>query len=298
MLDKKTILIIDDESSQLELLEKMLVEYNVFSGETSDQMWECIHKNSIDLILLDVIMPNEDGFQIAQALSKDEITKDIPVLFISARVEGQDVVNGFKAGGVDYIKKPYDSLELKARIAAALKQKDNELYLIKQSMIDPLTKVYNRQYFTDSVYKQLAYLKRSAKKLSIALVDIDFFKKVNDSYGHQAGDIVLRKFSDIINDSIREYDILARFGGEEFVIMFFDCPKEMALSILSRIKDCVEQTGFKFKKECINITFSAGIADTTDFPNDNLNCNDMLHLADQRMYIAKKAGRNRIKIND
>ncbi len=298
MLDKKTILIIDDESSQLELLENILVEYKVFSGKTSDQMWECIHKNSIDLILLDVIMPNEDGFQIAQALRKNDITKDIPILFISARIEGQDIVNGFNAGGVDYIKKPYDTLELKARIAVALKQKENESYLKKQSLIDPLTKVYNRQYFTDSVNKQLAYLKRSDNKLSIALVDIDFFKKVNDSYGHQAGDMVLRNFSDIINDSIREYDILARFGGEEFVIMFFDCPKEMALSILSRIKDQVEQTEFKFKKECINITFSAGIADTTDFPTNNLKCKDILHLADQRMYMAKKAGRNRIKISE
>ncbi|MCK5279889.1 MAG: diguanylate cyclase [Cyclobacteriaceae bacterium] len=292
MLDKKTILIIDDESSQLELLEKMLVEYNVFSGETSDQMWECIHKNSIDLILLDVIMPNEDGFQIAQALRKNEITKDIPILFISARIEGQDIVKGFDAGGVDYIKKPYDTLELKARIAAALKQKENELYLKKQSMMDPLTNTYNRQYFTDSVKAILDKNSRKDNNIVVATLDIDFFKKVNDTYGHDVGDVAIQEIANILNKNLRESDLMARFGGEEFCILLENITQNDAAILFEKIRIAFENNIIEIDNLKIKFTVSIGICYGIGFTLE-----DMIKNSDEGLYYCKNNGRNQIAIN-
>ena len=199
----------------------------------------------------------------------------------------------FELGGVDYIRKPIDRLELVARIKSVLKIKRLENDLRKQSITDYMTGIFNRRYFFETAIKNLEYSKRHNKHLSIAMLDIDFFKKINDTYGHDAGDFILKKFTEIINANIRTYDIFARFGGEEFVILFTDTQKTTAVNILSRVKDILNSTTFEFEDKKIDFTYSAGIVDFFE-ENIRTDIDSLIKIADLRLYKAKRTGRNKI----
>ncbi len=296
-MDKKVILAVDDEPSHLFLIGKILRDYTVIPCSNASEMWQILNDKLPDLILMDVMMPGNDGFETVSDLSQNARTMDIPVLFISAKTSGEDVSTGLEIGGSDYIKKPFDKLELIARIKVALRKKEKEIELRRQTMTDPLTKLYNRRYFYSALDNQLAYARRNKRNISIALIDLDKFKLVNDTFGHLAGDYILQVFSEILMNRVRQYDVVARFGGEEFTILFFDCDKKTANTILSRIKDEIYESEYQFESDLIQFTFSAGIVDLPDFESDGIKIDDLLKIADQRLYKSKDTGRNRITIN-
>lgn len=169
---------------------------------------------------------------------------------------------------------------------------------LKQTSIrDPLTNIYNRGYVFERLYQNIELYKRERSNFSLAILDLDHFKKINDTYGHQVGDFVLKEFAEMLACKIRAYDTMGRYGGEEFVILFHNSDKVTALKTLERIAENLNDYSFKYGKEDINITFSCGIADAMELADDELSVGSIIELADKRLYEAKEMGRNNIVID-
>lgn len=293
-----TILVVDDSPFETAVLSKLLCEYAVLSAGSGDEMWTLLEKEQPSIILLDVVLPGEDGFQLAEKLLSIEKYSDIPIIFITSRNTGHDVERGFEAGGVDYIKKPYNEIELRARIRSALAKKRQEIDLREKTITDPLTGLYNRRHFSDILIKNIEHARRNTSyRFSLAMLDIDHFKAINDTLGHQAGDYVLKQIAEFLKKSIRPYDLLARYGGEEFIVLFKDCGRNEAGEILNRIKDAVEAKHYQFRDKTVSATFSSGIADITEVKPGNTAVEDMIKVTDTRLYRAKQSGRNRIVLD-
>lgn len=299
--NKVKILVVDDQEANLFLLENLLTDYKIIAAESAEEMWHLLKVESPDLILLDVMLPGEDGLRIAQRLSDNRDFSKIPVIFVTARDEGEHVAAGFESGGYDYIKKPFDNIELKARIKAVLRKKMVEEELRRQSITDPLTGIYNRRYFLDTANKNLNYAIRHQNDLALAILDIDWFKKINDKYGHLTGDFVLKEFALLIKGQIREYDTLARYGGEEFVVMLPGCDKRVARIIVERAREELRGMVFHYDNEDIRFTFSAGVADISELEKDEASeclIAALIKIADFRLYRAKGNGRDLVVIDD
>jgi two-component system, cell cycle response regulator len=294
----ETILVVDDSPFETAVLSKLLCEYTVVSAGCGDETWTVLENTTPSIILLDVVLPGEDGFQIAEKLSSIEKYSDIPIIFITSKDTGQDVERGFEAGGVDYIKKPYNEIELRARIRSALLKKRQEIELREKTITDPLTGLYNRRHFFDILTKNIEHARRNpAYRFSVAMLDIDHFKVINDTLGHQAGDYILKQIADYLKNSIRPYDLLARYGGEEFIVLYKDCNRKEAGEILNRIKDAVEAKTYRFRDKTVGATFSSGIADITEVKPGATAAEELVKITDGRLYQAKQSGRNRIVIN-
>ena len=293
----ETILVVDDSTIDTTIIKKLLDDYAVMSAGSGDEMWHALNREIPSIILLDVIMPGEDGFQIAKKLSSIEKFSGIPIIFITSKNAGRDVEEGFDSGGVDYIKKPFNEIELRARIRSALLKKKQEQELREKTITDPLTGVYNRRHFFEYLEKTVEHARRNRKKrFSIALLDIDHFKDINDSMGHLAGDYILKQIADYLKKSIRPYDLLARYGGEEFIILFKDCGKQESCDILTRIKDAVERTEYRFQNNPVHTTFSSGISEIDEL-DPGEDSERLVGMADERLYLAKQSGRNKIVID-
>lgn len=169
--------------------------------------------------------------------------------------------------------------------------------LRQTSIRDPLTNIYNRGYVFERLYQSIELYKREKSNFSLAIIDLDYFKKVNDTYGHQVGDFVLKEFAEILACKIRAYDTLARYGGEEFVILFHNSDKVAALKALERTLDKLNDYSFKYGNKEINITFSCGIAHAMELDDDKISVKSIIDLADKRLYKAKEMGRNIIVID-
>jgi diguanylate cyclase (GGDEF)-like protein len=294
MDSKQKVLVVDDERVNRLLLKMTLTDYEVVTAANGPEMWRLLDDVYPSLILLDVEMPDEDGFTLAKRLSENDATSDIPVVFVTARDAPEDVDNGFRFGGYDYIKKPFDRVELRARVRAVLSKKQRELELKSQSITDPLTGLYNRRYLLDKGDQMIAYAQRMGNPLAAAMLDIDFFKRINDTYGHPAGDEVLKRFAAVASKNIRPYDVVARYGGEEFVILFVDATKDTAHSILTRLKAEIRATTITHRGVEISFTFSGGVAEIGELQTDAVSTHKLIELADGRMYDAKATGRDRI----
>ncbi len=294
MAEKTKIVVVDDDGVNRLLLKMTLSEYEVTTAANGSEMWSVLKKDHPSLILLDVEMPGEDGFEIARQLSKREDTQDIPIIFVTARDAGKDVEDGFRFGGYDYVKKPFDKMELRARVRAAMDKKRHEIELQKRSITDPLTGVYNRRHLIEKGAQMIEYALRSTTVLAVAMIDLDCLKSINDTYGHHAGDAALRLCAETINRNIRPYDLLARYGGDEFVVMFVESDKRSAKRILSRIKDELNSSAIEYGDMKISCTFSGGVAEINDVEDGDVDITRLIELADKRMYTAKSSGRNRI----
>ncbi len=217
--EQPLVLIVDDVAKNLQVLGTILSkeEYRIAAANNGEQAIAVANDTLPDLILLDVLMPDLNGYETCTKLKSIPKTKEIPVIFLTAKIESEDMIKGFKAGAVDYITKPFNSFELLARVKTHVELKiskdllneQNEL-LQKLSITDRMTGLYNHQYIIDNLSKRIAESKRYKQPLSVAMMDIDFFKKVNDSHGHAFGDHVLIKISCIIEDTIRKTDIVGR----------------------------------------------------------------------------------------
>lgn len=293
---KQTILTVDDNKVNRMLIESILNnEYTILNAKNGDDMWRVLKESQPDLILMDVMMPEVDGYILTQTLVQHKDYKNIPVIFLTARDSSNDLKRGFDCGGMDYIKKPFNGIELKARIKSVLRIKELEYQLMLNAITDPLTKIFNRRHFFNMFAKELNRARRgtgSGKPLSLALLDIDLFKKTNDTYGHQAGDYILAQFADLLKEGIRNYDILARYGGEEFIILFIGTDKTTAYHILQRMKDQISGQVFNFEAQNITCSFSGGLVQLNECKEERITIDGLVKMADARLYLAKEAGRN------
>jgi len=297
------VLVIDDNAVIIRLASLLLAKkgHSVKTATNGSDGIALARSFKPHVILLDVMMPEIDGYEVCRCLKADEDTKDIPIIILTSRAEIIDKVKGLELGAADYVQKPFDHEELQARVATQVKmkilwddlQEKNKLLeeLVKK---DGLTNLYNHRYFHDRMVEEFNRCKRYGLSVSCVLMDIDFFKKINDTYGHQAGDEILRKLAEIILANVRDVDIAARYGGEEFALILPHTSIENAAKFSERVRNSVDETDFQFGGNSIKVTVSLGVA---SFPGNDPNTHtDIIRFADEALYAAKTAGRNRVEL--
>jgi len=292
------VLIVDDSETAILYLRQLLQgEFKVVTASNLIEFWAQLAGEPPDLVLMDVVQKEISGFELVRQIKRTDEYRNIPVIFVTRLDSAADIEAGFEAGCHDYVTKPVMQRELKARMRAALRLKNLEQELRMRSITDYLTGAYNRRYFYEVMAGNLGYAQRMKRNLCIAMLDIDFFKKVNDQHGHEAGDAVLQHFTKTIRSQIRKYDVLARFGGEEFVIQFFDCDLQKSTELLERVQQRLLETPCEIPDGHVSYTFSAGVACLHELQSAE-PIDALIEAADRRLYDAKTSGRNRIIIFD
>ena len=292
METKPILLIVDDAPSNIQLLAGLFKHRYQIKIATGGQ--RCLELAKIapapDLILLDVQMPDMDGYEVCRCLKADDSTRQIPVIFVTGKDQADDEALGLTLGAVDYITKPYSSAIVEARIATHIKLKQQSDELRRLALYDQLTGLYNRHFLIDVAAKRISQAHRHKRSLCLIMVDIDHFKAVNDEQGHAVGDAVLRDVGEIFLKEARKEDIVARFGGEEFVFLLDTCDREAGIKKSERVRQTLEAKQI----QGLAITASLGIAHLSygeDFTR-------LLSRADYALYKAKSNGRNRVEVAD
>lgn len=247
------------------------------------------------LVLLDLNMPMMDGFEVLRTLKDQPSTLEIPVIVLSGLQSPQDKVTAFDLGAVDYITKPFELTELRVRVRSALRMHRLLQMLAKRARIDGLTALWNRAFFDQRWGEELSRAQRHGRPLSLALVDLDHFKSINDTYGHPAGDAVLQGLGLILQKEGRATDVPCRYGGEEFAMIMPDTSAQDAKHLCDRVRAAVEAVVWSRHPER-KVTASIGIAGAAG-PTD-LTASAWLDAADKALYTAKKTGRNRVVVSD
>jgi diguanylate cyclase (GGDEF)-like protein len=232
------------------------------------------------------------GFDLCRILKNDADLYAIPVIFLSGSGGSQDKVRGLDLGAVDFVTKPFDAFELRARVRAALRTKRLQDLLVMHAQLDPLTELFNRRAMSKRLGQEWERLQRHSGTLSFAMADIDHFKQVNDTYGHSVGDRVLQGVAQALVSQCRKIDLPVRYGGEEFAIIVPDETAEQTLHLLERCRECIANAHLKMGDVDVPITASFGVADSSGRSSPEA----VIEAADQALYRAKQTGRNNIEI--
>lgn len=292
---KQTILIVDDSRLNLMYLSTLLLDqYNVnIAANGAEALKIIFSKNPPDLILLDVVMPEMDGYEVCRRIKSEDSTKNIPVIFITGNEREDDEIYGFKIGAVDYITKPFNPVVVNARVNTHMELIRYRNYLESISYLDGLTNISNRRRFNEHSELLWNIAKREKKVISIIMIDIDYFKAFNDIYGHQAGDACLFQVAQSISKTVlRKTDLTARYGGEEFVCILPNTGLEDAFSIGEKIRKEITKLGIPHKgsKVLDIVTISLGAASC--IPDKDNSLSMLIKNADDALYYSKKNGRN------
>ncbi len=300
----RSVLVVDDDRFIQKIITTILKESGLFSNFlTASNGYEGLkilkeRGNEIDLVFCDLNMPDFDGLKFLEAKEKLKELKDIPVIILTAAEEKELKLKALELGANDFITKPADPAEIIARARVQLKIKQLQDELKKQNRIlkelsntDPLTKIYNRRHFMDLLDREFARSMRYGRPLSLAIVDIDHFKMVNDTYGHQIGDRVLIEFVKRIKEGLRKHDVLGRYGGEEFTILLPETKLSDAVKVIERHRKNMDEKPVLLEP-WIHVTFSAGVTGIPDVEAESVD--DMIKQADLALYNAKNSGRNRV----
>jgi len=302
------ILIVDDHEDNIELLRARLEAWGYTSESAADgaEALEKIQKSPPDLVLLDVMMPKVDGIEVARRVKSNASLPFIPIIMQTALDATENKVEGLEAGADDYITKPIDFAELKARLQSMLRIKrlqeeleERERQLLEanerlrhMSQTDGLTGVDNRRHLEERLDEMFEHEKRLKEPFACVMCDLDRFKAVNDTHGHQAGDAVLKQFARILRNEMREIDHVGRYGGEEFMMLLPGTVLDAALPFAERVRKQVESHTFTFDGGSIQRTASFGVS---AWPHPRINDTDALvRSADDALYVAKETGRNRV----
>lgn len=299
MKQQQKILIVDDVIINLHLLDGLLkTDYIILMAKNGQQALQLAREHQPDLVLLDVVMPEMDGFAVLQALRQDVRTKTIPVIFITGQDRPEDEAQGLLRGAVDYITKPLNEVIVKARVATHLKLERQRRMLESLANIDGLTELPNRRQLDHAYHGEWERARRNQLPLSVAIIDVDCFKQYNDHCGHAMGDRVLQQLAQAIAGNLgRPGDLAARYGGEEFVVVLPATQAQGAWQLLDSMRRTVENMAIPHPASQIGplVTISAGVASLR--PGISTPA-ALLQLADQRLYQAKRAGRNRVVGDD
>ncbi len=293
---RQKILVVDDNAFNLKVLTDILdnAGYETYALQDSTQAVGFVENELPDIILLDLIMPVIDGFEVCKLLKANYFAKDIPIIIITARTDPESIKKALELGAFDYIKKPIEEIEVTARVKSALRFKNQLDQLKEMSLKDGLTGLYNHRTLIDLLKNELARHERVEQGLSFIMADIDHFKKVNDTYGHRSGDIVLKNVAELLKKSVRQGDIVGRYGGEEFSIVFINSTKEDALRACERMRTRIENHIFNLPEADIRITISLGLCYKE--PHKTLTYQEIIEFADKALYEAKKNGRNQVAV--
>jgi len=283
----KTILAVDGKQGNLDMVLAILQDYDVIPCTSGADALKIVREKQINLILLDMLMPEMDGDTVCTKLKQDPDTQKIPIIFTTAEIDARTIEKAYELGGADYVTKPFRPRELLARVGVQLRLQEVLRELDIMATRDILTGILNRRKFFELGE---SLFNASDKELYVLMIDIDQFKKINDQYGNHVGDIVLKKVADVIKDVLPSDAIFGRMGGEEFSVMYTSQSHEQAMDIVSDILKTVSQTRIPLKDGgTISCTISIGIG--RKYPEFN-SLDSLLQEADMTLYEAKESGRN------
>ncbi|MCB1049377.1 MAG: diguanylate cyclase [Acidobacteria bacterium] len=286
------LLVVDDQPINIQVMYRAFSEdHQVFMATSGEQALAICRKNPPDLLLLDVVMPDLDGFEVCRQLKADVATRNIPIIFVTAHNAPDQETHGLEVGAVDFIAKPINPIVVRARVKTHLTLKFQSDLLHQMAFIDGLTRVCNRRYFDERLQNEWRRSSRNGSPLSLILIDIDFFKKFNDRYGHLAGDDCLRQVASALKAGLnRPGDMLARYGGEEFVCLLPETAPDGAMELATRLEHFVRELAVEhLDSELGTVTISLGVAGRP--ANAPGTPEGLLALADAQLYRAKKNGR-------
>ena len=309
---KAKILLVEDSENQGNHLKTMLetLGYEVCWVRSGIEALKLARTEPPDLVVLDVVLEDVDGYSVCRWLRIGDRTESLPIIMLTVKGDVRDRVEGLSVGANDYLPKPFEADELEARIYAALRVRSNQLELKERNaqleamlrnveslaITDALTGLYNRRRFADVLQREFAVTRRYHHGLCCILMDIDHFKKVNDTHGHDAGDQVLKEVAHTLGGSLREVDLVARYGGEEFAILLPHTPKQSSGVVATRIAERVKAVAIEVGGETVSVTASFGVASTEDLRTRDAD--DLVRAADDALYRAKRNGRDRIEFYD
>ena len=305
---RSRILVVDDHEDNIEVLRVRLESwgYGVDACDNGAGALEYVEKTPPDLILLDVMMPEIDGIEVARRIKGNKALPFIPIIMQTALDSTEDKVEGLEAGADDYITKPIDFAELKARLRSmlrikrlqeALEEREKELLEVNErlrymSQTDGLTGLDNRRHLNERIEEMFQQAQRLSEPFSLVMCDLDKFKSVNDTYGHQAGDELLKQLARILKDEAREIDRVGRYGGEEFMLLLPGTVLDAAVTFAERVRKRIEGHTFTFDGGTLQRTASFGVS---GLPHPKVDQSDALvRTADDALYVAKETGRNRV----
>ncbi|MFZ4623661.1 MAG: diguanylate cyclase [Rhodoferax sp.] len=289
------LLVVDDQPINIQVMHQIFAsQYQVFMATSGQQALDFCHKTPPDLVLLDVVMPGLDGFEVCQLLKADPSTHDIPVIFVTAHTDAVQETRGLDVGAVDFISKPVNPAVVRARVKTQLTLKFQSDLMRKLVFLNGLTGVFNRRYFDQQLAVEMARAARTKSALSLIMLDVDYFKRFNDHYGHQAGDDCLREIAATLKNSLRRpADLVARYGGEEFACILPDTALADAMGMATEMEQNVRRRNIAHhdSKAANVVTISLGVAGYAGYPPRDAAA--LLALADAQLYCAKDAGRAR-----
>lgn len=297
-IERQSVLIVDDSEDIHHLVSarlsservNMLHAYNAAGG------LEMIRQHQPDLVLLDLDMPGTDGMTLCQRIKEQHELANIPVIFLTGTLDVETKVQAFELGAMDYVTKPFDAVELRARVRSALRLKRYHDLLTTKAQIDALTGLWNRGYFDNQLAIELSVLERKGVPVSVAMVDVDHFKAVNDTHGHLFGDMALQAIAGQLSQVCRDSDVVCRYGGEEFTVILRDTAHRGAILVAERMREAIAGLELKTGRRIVPITASIGIGGSDEFRDETqLSPEALMERADQALYQAKEKGRNRVE---
>jgi len=297
------ILVIDDSRVVVYMAKTILSKqgFQVLLAQDGEAGLQTAMSEHPDLILLDLVLPGLDGYQVCRLIKQEIATRDIPVIMLTSKASPADKVRGLEMGAADYLTKPFDEGELVARVNTHLKLKqlyetlqEKNRQLQELANLDGLTGLYNHRFFQETVSRDFQRAHRYHESLSCIMLDIDHFKKFNDTYGHQTGDMVLKTLGGLLRQLMRDSDLAARYGGEEFALLLYHASSPETLVVGERLRKTIEKHQFRQGDLLLKVTISAGLA---SFPHPEIvDAKTLIECADKALYRAKKEGRNRIVV--
>ncbi|MFC4157911.1 diguanylate cyclase [Chitinimonas lacunae] len=291
------LLVVDDQSTNIQLLYQVFAaDHEVFMATSGEQALAFCQTTPPDLILLDLVMPGMDGFEVCRRLKEDRSTSDIPVIFVTAHDDPAEETRGLDLGAVDFISKPVNPAVVRARVRTQLTLKFQSDLLRRMVFIDGLTGVANRRHFDERLDSEWRRCARSQSPLALIMADVDFFKRYNDCYGHQAGDECLQKVAAVLKDSLnRSADLVARYGGEEFACILPDTDQPGALALAWTMEKAVR--ALALPHQCSDVakvvTISLGVSAMVPQPS-SAEAALLIQQADAQLYRAKQSGRAQV----
>ncbi len=302
------ILVVDDHPDNVEIINARLSSrgFLVETASNGQEALDRVREDPPHLILLDVMMPLMDGYEVSRRIKTDESLPFIPIILVTARDSTQDKVDGLDAGADDYLTKPINFPELEARVRSMLRikrlqdeldEKNRQLEvankrLRKLSVTDGLTELFNHRHIHELLHEEFERSKRSAEPIAVAMLDLDRFKQVNDTYGHPTGDVVLYETAHMLRDTAREIDMPGRYGGEEFIMILPGTGEEAAAQFAERVRQRVAEHMYRDEATELRMTLSCGVA---SYPSDGIESpDDLIKRADEALYAAKEGGRDRV----
>ena len=296
---RSRVLIVDDQPANVRVIAKALNdEYEIFFATSGAKALEIAASSGIELVLLDVVMPELDGFEVCRRLKSDDRTSAIPVIFVTAREETSDEARGFDVGAVDYITKPIRPPVVRARVRMQLELKRARDLLERLALLDPLTGIANRRRFDAALEEEWKRACRTGAWFSLALIDVDDFKAFNDAYGHARGDDCLRAVAQALTTVTRRPgDLAARYGGEEFVIILPQTDGDAMGVQMRRLLATIEALGLKHEHSRGGDYLSVSIGAVSVIATAERHATEILESADRLLYQAKENGRNRVELH-